>query len=549
MKIEILGKKIDLDKPKKVFELFDDPDKKYICCLVNNKLKDLSFEVTNDSKIELLDITSLDGVNTYQATLRYIIAMAVKNVYPKAKISFNYSISRSIFASVSGLGKAFSAENLSVIKNEVDRIIEMDYPIIYKKVSKEETIKYFKSIGYKDKVASIKYRVPDWCHMYECDGYMDYLYTYLTRSTGYIKSYELKLYSPGFLIKYPRRELAGNMPEFNDERVFRDALKEANLWAHNAKCEAVYQVNEIIESKKALELINMCETRHNNQLTHLGDKIVENIYNIKLICVAGPSSSGKTTFTNRLIIELKTRGFDPFMISLDDYYKCKLEEYAIDEEGNPDFESIESLDLDLFDKTIFDLIQGVETQIPKFNFKTRERTFSKPKKLSANQPIIIEGIHGLNKLIAPSIPDENKFKIYIAPIAQNRIDAHTPISISDIRLLRRIVRDNVTRNIKPIQTIKQWSQVRQGEFKWIYPHQNNADFVFNSELSYEICILKKYALPLLEEISTESECFSTARRLIKFLKFYKEISDKWVPCNSILREFIGESIFYTDDIE
>ena len=549
MKIHVLGKEIELAKPKRVLDLFEDNDKKYLCCLVNNKLKDLTFEVTSDSNIELLDLSSLEGVNTYQATLRYIIAMAVKNVYPKAKISFNYSISRSIFASVSGIGKAFSFENLEIIKKEVDRIIKADYPINYRKLPKDDAISYFNSIGYKDKVASLKYRIPDWCHINECEGYMDYLYTYLVPSTGYIKSYEFSLYTPGFLIKYPRMELDGNMPEFSDERVFRDALKEANLWAHNAKCEAVYQLNEIIESKRTLEFINMCETRHNNQLTHLADKIVNNIENIKLICVAGPSSSGKTTFTNRLIIELKTRGFEPLMISMDDYYKINVEEYPLDKYGNPDYESIEALDLGLFDETIFNLIQGFETRIPKFNFKKRERTFSRPKKLAKNQPIIIEGIHGLNKLIAPSISDENKFKIYIAPIAQNRLDAHTPISISDVRLLRRIVRDNVTRGNSSSDTIKIWNSVRDGEFKWIYPHQNNADFVFNSELSYEICVLRKHALPLLEEIGTDSDCYSTARRLIKFLKFYKEISDKWVPCNSILREFIGESIFYAEDNE
>ncbi len=549
MKIEILGKKIDLAKPKKVYELYEDNDKKYLCCYVDNKLKDLTYEITSDSKIDLLDLRSLDGVNTYQATLRYIIAMAVKNVYPKAKISFNYSVSRSIFASVSGLGKAFSMENLNVIKKEIDRIIAADYPIVYKKMPKDEAIKYFNSIGYKDKVESLKYRVPDWCHIYECDGYKDYLYTYLTPTTGFIKSYELSLYTPGFLIKYPRKELDGKLPEIYDERIFRDALKEANLWAHNAKCEAVYQVNEIIESKRTLEFINMCETRHNNQLTHLADKIVDNINNIKLVCVAGPSSSGKTTFTNRLIIELKTRGYDPFMISMDDFYKTDLKDYPLDKDGNPDLENVQALDLKLFDETIYNLIQGLETKIPKFNFKTRERAFKKAKKLGKNQLIFIEGIHGLNKLIAPSISDEYKFKIYIAPIAQNRIDAHTPISISDIRLLRRIVRDNVTRGNSPIVTIHSWDSVRAGEFSWIYPHQNNADFVFNSELSYEICVLRKHALPLLEEISPDSDCYSTARRLIKFLKYYKEISDRWVPCNSILREFIGDSIFYTDDIE
>lgn len=547
MKINILNKEVIIDEPKKIIDLFDNKNKKYLCALVDNKLKDLNYVISKDSNIELLDLSTYEGVKTYQTTLRYIVAMAVKKVYPKAKISFSYSVSRTIFASISGLGHALSFENLEKIKKEVKRIIDSDLPINYKKISMEEALEYYSKNGSFDKIESLKYRYSDYCHVNECEGYMDYLYTYLAPTTGYIKSYEFKLYSPGFLISYPRVETEGDIPSFSDERVFRDALRDANFWSNNVKCESIYQINGIIEQKRALEFINLCETRHNNQLTHLGDKIAKNIDDIKLICVAGPSSSGKTTFTNRLIIELKARGYSPLMISMDDYYRPNVDEYAKDKNGKIDFEKIECLDLELFDKTIFELISGNEVRLPIFNFKTRGRSFSEPKKLAKNQPIIIEGIHGLNSLIAPSIPDENKFKIYIAPIGQYRIDAHTPISISDVRLLRRIVRDSVTRGRTPIETIKSWESVRNGEFKWIYPNQNSADFIFNSDLSYELCVLKKYAIPLLEGIDDTSDCYCTARRLIKFLKYYLDISDKWVPCNSILREFIGNSVFYTED--
>ena len=487
-----------------------------------------------------------DGSRIYQSTLRYVVAMAVRNIYPKAKVTFNYSVSRSIFASVSGLGHAFTSENLDAISSEVKRIIDADMEIDYLTMTKQEAMAYYETIGYIDKVKVLKYRTEAEVHMYKCGDYMNYMYSYMLPSTGYLKNYEFKLYTPGFLILYPRAE-AGGIPAFQDERVFRSALREANVWSNTANCDSIDKVNEIIEDGQALEFINMCETRHNDQLTHLGDRIESNIDNIKLICVAGPSSSGKTTFTNRLRIELKTRGFEPLMISMDDYYRTDLAEYPLDEEGNPDFEHIDGLDLDLFDKTLFNLIQGEDTMLARFNFKNRERTFVGPVKLKKKQPILIEGIHGLNPKIAPSISDENKFKIYIAPIGQSRIDSHTPISISDMRLIRRMVRDYHTRGFDIDRTIFLWNSVRNGEFKWIYQNQNNADFVFNSELSYELCVMKKHVVPLLEKIGPESTAYNTARRLIKFMKYFDDISDKWVPCNSILREFIGDSIFYTED--
>ncbi|MCR5113712.1 MAG: hypothetical protein K6A63_07235 [Acholeplasmatales bacterium] len=546
MKVKIDGKTLEINEPTRVLQLIDNSDRRYVGCTVNNRLKDLKYILQCDSEIELVDLTMYDGSRIYQSTLRYVVAMAVKNIYPKAKVTFNYSVSRSIFASVSGLGHAFTSENLDAISKEVKRIIDADMEIEYLTMTKKEAMEYYESIGYIDKVKVLKYRKQAEVHMYKCGDYMNYMYSYMLPSTGYLHTYELKLYTPGFLILYPRSE-AGGIPAFKDERVFREALREANVWANTANCDSIDRVNEIIENGDALEFINMCETRHNDQLTHLGDEIVSNVDNIKLICVAGPSSSGKTTFTNRLRIELKTRGYEPLMISMDDYYKVDLEKYPVDEDGNPDFEHIEGLDLELFDKTLFNLIQGEETLLPRFNFKNRERTFVGPVRLRKKQPILIEGIHGLNPKIAPSISDENKFKIYIAPIGQSRIDSHTPISISDMRLIRRMVRDHYTRGFDIERTIFLWNSVRNGEFKWIYQNQNNADFVFNSELSYELCVMKKHIVPLLEKIGPESSAYNTARRLIKFMKYFDDISDKWVPCNSILREFIGDSIFYTED--
>lgn len=546
MNVKINGKVVKTALPSRILDLIDNENKEYLAAKVNNRMRELDYIISSDSEVELLTSRDSDAIRIYQSTLRYVVTMAVKNIYPKARIIYNYSVSRSIFATLSGLGHPFLDKNLKAIEAELARIVEEDYPIKRYSVTKAEAIEYYQSIGWHDKVKVLKYRKEDTVHMYECNGYKNYMFGYMLPSTGYLTSYKLRLYSPGFLITYPRSECGGRIPEFTDEKVFRGTLKEANIWANTLKCDSISQMNEIVESGNALEFINMCEAKHNRQLAELGNKIISDIDNIKLICVAGPSSSGKTTFTNRLKIELKSRGIQPLMISLDDYY-LKSSDVPKDELGKPDFEHIEALDLELFDEVIYRLIQGEEVALPHFNFLNHERTFSDPVRLSNRQPILIEGIHGLNDKIAPSISDENKFKIFIAPSAQYRIDDHNPISISDIRLIRRMVRDYKFRGTGCERTFSMWQSVRNGEFKWIYPHQNNADYVFNSELSYELLVMNKHAIPLLKAVDTTSEHYITANRLIKFLKYFESISDKWIPCNSILREFIGDSIFYTED--
>lgn len=546
MKIIINGKELVVNEKKRISELIEGDKYKYQAARVNNRIRELDYLVPGDSTIELLDLNDSFATNIYQCTLRYLIVMAIERVYPKARVIFNYSVSRSIFASISNINHAFMQSDLDLIQAELTKLISEDIPIKRFSVSKEEALKYYTEIGYKDKAKIIAYRPEATVHMYECGGYKNYMFGYMLPSTGYIREYKLKLYSPGFIIQYPRSEAKGQIPPFKDERVFQSVLKEANKWGNITTSSYIYQMNEIVEQKKALEFINICETRHNNQLADLGERIARNIDTIRLIAVAGPSSSGKTTFTNRLKIELKSLGIDPLMISVDDFYNPG-HLAPIDEYGKPDFEHIDALDRKLFDEVIYNLIAGEDVQLPHYDFKTQTRTFSEPFKLNKKQPIMIEGIHALNDALTPSIATELKFKVYIAPQAQLHIDDHNPISLSDIRLIRRMVRDHQYRNSPCEQTMEMWPSVRRGEFKWIYPYQSTADFVFNSELSYELCVMKKHALPLLESVKSDSQYFITANRLVKFLKYFKDISDRWIPCNSILREFIGDSIFYTTD--
>ena len=548
MKITMNGKTLEVAKGTSVIELIQGDKYEYQAARVNNRIRELNYIIPGDATVELLTLKDRESQTMYQSTLRYLIIMAVKRVFPFARIVFNFSVSRSIAATITNFNRPFLQRDLNKIQKELDAIIAQDIPISRYSVTKEEAKAYYNEIGFCDKASILEYRKEETVHMYECAGYKNYMFGYMLPSTGFIKAYNLILYAPGFIIQYPRSELGGAIPEFQDEKAFRDALRDANQWGNLTKASYIHQMNELIEQGKALEFINLCETRHNNQFVKLGEAIAREIDRVRLIAVAGPSSSGKTTFTNRLKIQLRSLGIDPLMISIDDFYKDGNQEIPIDEFGKPDFEHIDSLDRELFDEVMYKLIAGEEVALPHYNFAGKSRTFGEPVKLKPNQPIMIEGIHALNDMLTPSIDNALKFKVYIAPQVQLHIDDHNPIPIPDIRLLRRMARDYATRSTPCEKTFDMWASVRRGEFRWIYPHQATADFVFNSELAYELCVIKKHVLPLLENVSTDSPYFIQANRLIKFLKYFKDISDNWIPCNSILREFIGGSIFYTKDL-
>ena len=547
MKITMNGQVLNMTEETRIIELIEGDKYQYQAARVNNRIRELSYIIQEDSEIELLTLKDIESQAVYQATLRYLIVMAAKRIYPDARIKFNYSVSRAISATIENFNRPFLQKDLNKIKAELDNIIAEDLPIIRYSIPKEEAVEYYNKIGFTDKASIIKYRKEDTVHLYKCDDYENYMFGYMLPSTGFVKEYKLRLYAPGFIVQYPRSELGGKIPEFQDEKTFRDTLREAGKWGSITNASYIHQMNALVESGRSLEFINLCETRHNNQFVALGEMIAKEIDRVRLIAVAGPSSSGKTTFTNRLKIQLRSCGIDPLMISIDDFYRIGFDSTPKDEFGKPDYEHIDALDRELFDEVMYKLINGEEVALPRYHFTDRSRTFGDPIKLKPHQPIMIEGIHALNDMLTPSIDNALKFKVYIAPQIQLHIDDHNPIPIPDIRLLRRMTRDYATRGTSCEKTFDMWSSVRRGEFRWIYPHQAEADFVFNSALTYELCVIKKHVLPLLEAIPSESPYFIQANRLIKFLKYFHDISDTWIPCNSILREFIGGSIFYATE--
>ncbi len=541
--LTIEGVEKTFDSKVRLIDLIDDPEQRYYIALVNNRMRELYYEIDYDATVEFLDSRHPEAVFTYEASLRYLVAMAFHNLFPHYEFKFNYSISRSVFCHILNLEhQSDMGDVLDALRQEMERLVESDLPIYRREMSKDEAVAFYKKHGYDDKLDVIQYRPEDTVHFYECDGYLNYMYNLMVPSTGYLSEYLLRAYPPGFLIQYPRAETNGEIPPFEDAPTYGRTLRNANRWAELIDANTIAKMNRHAESRQIVEFVQMNEAKHNQMLSEIGDILEKHNDEIRLIAIAGPSSSGKTTFSNRLRVELMTRGLRPVMISLDDYYLDR-DQIQPDENGEIDLEHINTLDIDLFNQNMLDLIQGKEVDIPKFDFMTKTRSGYRKLRITEEEPIIIEGIHALNETLTSLIPQHQKFKIFISPQLQLNIDYHNPINITNLRLLRRIVRDRKFRNAPASKTIGMWGSVRRGEFRWIYPHQEGADYIFNSSLAYELGVMKKHALDTLMEIPRESEHFITANRLIKFLKYFKDVEDHHVPNNSLLREFIGGSCF------
>ncbi|MDD7736098.1 MAG: nucleoside kinase [Bacilli bacterium] len=541
-KISINGKTKEYTGKVKIIDLIEGDPHEYIIATVNNRLRELTYEVYYDAEVVLYTVKDYLAIKPYETSLRYIIAMACSRAFPNHKIKFSYNISRSIYISLLENKKPFTSEEFKLLKKTMDDIIKADYPITRKIMTNEEAESFYKEKGFEDKIGILKYRPEKTVHFNECDGYLNYMYGQMVPSTGHIKYYRLRQFGNGIIVQYPRSEEKGNIPPFEDAPVYGSTLKESYNWSKMVKCDSIAAINRHVENEGAIDFINLCEQHHNNMLADLGKQIKQNSDSIRLICIAGPSSSGKTTFANRLRIELLSIGIKTIRISIDDYYLEK-KDIPLDENGNVDLECLEALDVALFNENMLDLINGQEVTLPHFDFQKGCRVPGRTIKLDPDEIIIIEGIHALNEKLTSLIAKHQKFKIFIAPQAQINLDNHNPISLTDLRLLRRIVRDYQFRNASAEETMEMWPSVRKGEFKWIYKTQENANYVFNSLLPYELCVMKTFALPLLKKIDYNSPHYILANRLVKFLKYFVDLDTKWIPCNSILREFVGGSCF------
>jgi len=537
----IKEKKLKFKDKVRLSELVE--DKKYVCAKVNNRLRELSYYLNNDSTVEFLDLMDINAMRVYETTLRFIILKALYNIRPNESYKYLNGVCRSYLLAPIEDDICLDDKLLEELEFEVQRLIKEDKDIERIKVTKEEARRIYEKQKMFDKLEVMEYRKTKHVNLYKCGEYYNYLYGYMMPSTGYVNRYALRLHNPGILVSYPRVDIGGEIPKYQPNNVYDNIIIKAQDEADFLKVSNVSDLNKWIESGNSADLINIAEAMHARKIVEVANEIEKNIRNIKLIGIAGPSSSSKTTFTNRIRVELISRGIKPVMISIDDYY-YKLKDIPLDQDGKYDFETIDGLDLKRFNKDLFELIQGKTVKLRKRIMATDEVIeYGKEVTLEPNSPIIIEGIHALNDHLTNKIPNKNKFKIYISPVLALNIDNHSPINLTDARMLRRIVRDRKFRNFSANRTLNQWKSVRAGEFKWVYPYNENVDWEFNTNLLYEIAVMKKYSFEALAEIDNDSEYFIEANRLLKFLRYIQELDADDVPSNSLLREFIGGSSF------
>lgn len=511
---------------------------KVLACKFNNEVKSLNFEIKENGKLDLIDVSDDDGIRIYIRGLLYIICKAFEELYPKTKMIVNYQLYNAMYCETDNF-KITS----SVIKNidkRVKEIIKKNLSIEKHVMNLEEAEKFY------NKNDTIKGRLQiqrkNNITLYYCENYYNYFYGVLPVTTGFADNYEIVKYRNGFLVRYPNKKQPNKLLDFKETPKLFSALKEYDDMHKVLNIETVYRLNKIVAEGKTKDYILVDEALHEKKIAKIADEISKN-KKIKLIAIAGPSSSGKTTFAKRLGVELRVNGLKPVTISVDDYF-VEREQTPKDKNGNYDFETIKAVDTELLNKNILKLLNGETILAPKFDFHVGTKKYDgTTMKLAQDEVLVMEGIHCLNDKLTYLISNEQKFKIYTSCLTVLNMDRYNRISTTDTRLIRRIVRDNKFRGYSAEHTLQMWPSVNAGEIENIFEYQEEANEMFNSSLIYELGILKSYAMPLLAEINEKSQYYSEARRLLSILSYFKDIDEKYVPNNSLLKEFIGGSIF------
>jgi len=508
---------------------------------VDNRLKELTEKLYVDSKVEFLDLTTKEGNRCYISGLCYTLIYACKLLYgKKGSLNILHSLDKGIYIeSDFNLDK----DKIKDIKNKMKDIITQDMSITKTTVDRIEAIKYFENIGDDIKANVMRYNTNSYVNLYRLGNTYNYFYNLMPSSCGVLKDFDLTyIEDNGFILQFPTIYEPDIVPKYTHHSSMFNVFNESRNWAHIMHIETTADLNKLVSTGKINDIIKISETLQNNKLLDLAQIIYSKKNRVKIILLAGPSSSGKTTTSKKLCMYLKSFGLNPIAIAMDDYFKDRVDT-PVDENGEKDYECLEAVDLKLFDKTISKLLDEEEVIVPTYNFILGEKEFKNKMKLSKNDIMIIEGIHALDDKVLENIDKSKKFKIYISPLTELNIDSQNRISTTDHRLLRRMIRDNRTRGYNIEQTLDAWHKVRIGEEKYIFPYQDSADFIINSALIYEIGVLKTYVEPLLFSIDINSKYYEEAKRLINFLHLFLPITADNVPQDSILREFIGNSYF------
>ena len=512
---------------------------------VNNKVESLTFRVYNNKDVEFLDLCSSSGMRTYVRSLFFVLYKAVEDLYPNGNIVLEHPISKGYYCQLK-LDRSIGLDDVQRIKQRMKEIIAEDLPFERFEKHTDEVVELFRQKGMKDKVQLLETSGNLYSYYYTLGDTIDYYYGSLLPSTGYLHLFDLVKYYDGLLLQVPNRSNPSKLEEMLKQEKMLEVLKEHRQWNQILGIGTVGDFNKACNAGYATELINVSEALQEKRISQIADEIYHRSQKgqpVKLILISGPSSSGKTTFSKRLSVQLMANGLKPYPVSLDDYFVNRVDTPK-DESGNYDYESLYALDLDFFNQQLQALLNGEEVELPRFNFNTGMREMSGNRlKVDDNMILILEGIHALNPELTPHIPAESKFKIYVSALTTILLDNHNYIPTTDNRLLRRIIRDYKYRGYSAEETISRWPSVRAGEEKCIFPFQENADVMFNSALLFELAIIKDYAEPILRKVPNNRPEYSEAYRLRKFLEYFIPLQDKELPPTSLLREFLGGSSF------
>ncbi|OQY90333.1 MAG: nucleoside kinase [Anaerolineae bacterium UTCFX1] len=516
-------------------------DSQFVGAIINGDLRELTFPITMDARVDPVTMSTSDGTRIYRRSLAFLLEVAFEEKHPQASLSIDHSVaSGGFYCEVKGR-KPLTQPELDALKDSMRALVEADLPFERKEVPLQEATEYFFGRAEMDKIRLLKYRHKDYLTLYRLKEYMDYHHGYMTPSTGYLQWFDLVLAGDGFILLYPNRQNPNELlPTSNHPKLLATFLQYGG-WLEKLGISNVGALNDALESGRGGEIVLVSEALHEQRLAQIAYQVAERVNRTHLILVSGPSSAGKTTFAKRLMVQLLALGISPFPLELDNYFLPR-HETPLDETGKPDFEALAALDLPLLADHLQKMIRSEETQLPRYNFKTGLREEGESIRLTRGQPIILEGIHGLDPLLIPENLRGEAFRIYISALTQLNLDRHNRISTTDTRLLRRIVRDARERGYTAQQTISRWESVRHGEVKHIFPFQENADVMFNSALVYEMAALKPLAEPLLRQVQHGEPEFIEAKRLLAFLEWFISLDTNFVPETSILREFLGGSI-------
>jgi len=512
----------------------------FIAALVNGELRELGYKIWTDASVEPLFLSDSDGIRIYRRSLSFLLITVIRELFPEAYVFVDHSLPFGGFFCEVGGRKPFSEEELADIEDRMRDIVKRDFSIRREHMRLDEAVEMFLARGEEDKAKLLARRERAEIKLYNLRDSRDYFHGYMVPSTGYLPYFTLQKWPPGFVLQYPRRTSPSELIPPRDYPQLTAIFREYGERLRLLGVSSVSGLNEAIETNRIRETVLVSEALHEQRIAQIARQISEQ-KEVRLALIAGPSASGKTTFSKRLSIQLLAAGVQPFPLALDDYFVDR-EKTPRDKNGNFNFEALEALDVELFNKHLQALMREEEVQLPHFNFKTGKREMGKRVKLGPDHIIVVEGIHGLNPELVGGVADERIYRVYVSALTQLNIDRHNRVPTTDTRLIRRIVRDATYRGYTAEDTLEQWEMVRQGEKEFIFPYQEHADIMFNSALVYELAVLKELAEPLLLQVKHSSPRRVEVKRLLALLQWFEPCEAELVPDNSILREFIGGSI-------